>query len=377
MLRLSGLLASTLATPPASAGELGGRVTSGGRPTAGVAVAAVPWESPYDAARREARGATAPAALASTITRPDGSFTLTLAPEAPSLVLRVDSAGLVPVRLAGGFDGGPGASVGDVHVAEAALLSGRVVNARGASVAGATVAADESGSACPPMPPGLEDAAAYTDADGRFDVPGVALGTWKLVARHPDYAEASQLVELRQNVADAEIRMSNGGDLGGFVVSEGGAPVGGASVAMRAGGEGGGFRFGPGPSGSSTLSDDSGRFRFDRLSAGRYAVTASLRGRTSTALDVPLQAGESREDLRVALAAGATLRGRVSGLDASRLSSVNVTASGPESYFAGVRPGGDGTFTLGGVPDGVIDLRAMAGDFENGVRTATAQVQIA
>ena len=71
---LSGLLASTLATPPASAGELRGRVTSGGRPTAGVAVAAVPWEC----------------------------------------------------------SAGPGASVGDIHFAEAALLSGRVVDARGA-----------------------------------------------------------------------------------------------------------------------------------------------------------------------------------------------------------------------------------------------------
>ena len=315
---------------------------------------------------------------------PDGSFTLDDVP-AGSWTVTMEATGYETARIANVVvrDSDTTADL-EIRAAKGRVIRGRVVDARsGRPVVGATVAADEAGAARPPMPPGLEDAAAYTDADGRFDLPGLALGTWKLVARHPDYAEASQLVELRQNLADAEIRMSSGGDLGGWVVSEAGAPVGGASVAVRAGGDGGGggFRMGPGPgpglSGSSTLSDDGGHFRFDRLTAGRYSVTASLRGRTSTPLDVPLQAGESREDLKVALAAGATLHGRVSGLEATRYSSVNVTASGPESYFAGVRPGGDGTFTLGGVPDGVIELHAMAGDFESGVRTAAAQVQIA
>lgn len=311
---------------------------------------------------------------------PDGTFTLENVPAGTWTVTveaqRYESARVSDVTVR---DRDTTSDV-EIRATKGRSIRGRVVDARtGRPVVGATVAADEGGAARPPMAPGFEDNAAFTDADGRFDLPGLALGTWKLVVRHPDYAEASQLVELRQNVADAEIRLSNGGDLGGWVVSEAGAPVGGASVSVQGGAEGGGsgFRFGPGLGGSSTLSDDGGRFRFDRLSAGRYSVTASLRGHTSSPLDVPLQAGESREDLRVALEAGATLRGRVSGLDGSLYSSVNVMASGPHGYFAGVRPAGDGTFTLGGVPDGVIDLRAMAGDFQSGSRTATAHVEIA
>jgi hypothetical protein len=248
-------------------------------------------------------------------------------------------------------------------------------------VVGATVTADQAEGGRLPLPPGFEDGASWSDADGRFEIVGLGIGTVKVVARHGDYAEASKLVELREAQAEVEMRLSSGGAVAGVVVNEGGAPVGGAEVALQASGGGGaGFRIGPGGPGfgnNSTLSDDGGRFRFDRLSAGRYSVSASLRGRSSTEVEVPLQAGESRQDVRVALAAGATLRGRVSGLDASLLSSTNVMADGPSGFFTSVRPAADGGFTLGGVPPGSVTLRAMTGDFQSGMRSATTQVEIA
>jgi protocatechuate 3,4-dioxygenase beta subunit len=314
----------------------------------------------------------------------DGSFALEDVP-AGTWTVTVEAQGYEAARVAGVSvrEGDTAADV-EVRAIKGRALRGRVLDGlSGRPVVGATVAASPAEGGGPPIPFGLEDAASFTDADGRFEILGLGLGTFKLVARHAEYAEASRLVELRQALADVEIRLTSGGSLAGLVVSEGGAPVGGASVSLQtAGGGAGGFRFGPGGGGpgglggSSTLSDDGGRFRFDRLSAGRYSVSAALRGRSSTAIDVPLQAGESREDLRVSLAAGATIRGRVVGLEAALLGSVNVMADGPDGYFAGVRPAPDGTFTLGGVPPGAIDLRAMAGDFQAGMRTATAQVQI-
>jgi len=309
---------------------------------------------------------------------PDGSFTLEDVP-AGTWTVTVEAQGYEAARVAGVSvrEDDTTADV-EVRATKGRAVRGRVLDAvTGRPVVGATVAADGAQGGLP-LPPGFEDGASFTDADGRFEIVGLAVGTAKLVARHPEYAEASKLVEVAPVTPDVDIRLSSGGALGGIVVSEGGAPVGGAAVSVQAGGQGGmRFGMGPGLGGSSALSDDCGRFRVDRLSAGRYSVTASLRGRSSPPVDVPLQAGESREDLRIALEAGATLRGRVVGLDAAALSSANVTASGPQSYFAGVRPADDGSFTLGGVPAGSIDLRALAGDFTTSSRTASSQVEIA
>ncbi|HEY6549503.1 MAG TPA: carboxypeptidase regulatory-like domain-containing protein, partial [Vicinamibacteria bacterium] len=316
-----------------------------------------------------------------TFRSPDGSFTLEEVP-AGTFAVVVEAPGYESARVSGVVvrEGEATADV-EVRATRGRALRGRVLDGvTGRPVVGATVSAQGADRPGPPLPMGFEDGASFTDADGRFDLPGLGLGMVKLVARHPEYSESSRLVDVQNAQAEVEIRLSNGGALGGTVVSEAGAPVGGASVALQDGGGGGaGFRIGPGGGGGGpqTLSDEGGGFRFDRLASGRYTVTASLRGRSSAPLDIALQAGETRGDLRVSLEAGATLRGRVVGLDATQLSATNVSASGPQGYFAGVRPTTDGGFTLGGVPSGSIDLRAMAGDFSSGVRMASAQVEIA
>ena len=69
---LGAVLLAGLATPSA-AGELRGRVLLEGRAVPAT-VSAIPWESPRQAAHREARRGPAPAAVASVTTRPDGTF---------------------------------------------------------------------------------------------------------------------------------------------------------------------------------------------------------------------------------------------------------------------------------------------------------------
>jgi hypothetical protein len=102
-----------------------------------------------------------------------------------------------------------------------------------------------------------------------------------------------------------------------------------------------------------------------------------MRERSTPPLDVVLQASESRDDLQLQLQAGATIRGLVSGLAQGARGNVNVTASGPDSYFAAARTGADGAFEMGGVPGGAITLRAMTGDFMSGsVRSAMATVNV-
>jgi protocatechuate 3,4-dioxygenase beta subunit len=259
----------------------------------------------------------------------------------------------------------------DFRIDRGLVLSGRAVEAgTGQPIPGVSITAVRAAGG---GPGGFGQAAAVTDADGRFDVAGLALGTYRVQARHPDYADASQLVDVQQQNAAVEIQLSGGGTLAGLVVSPSGVPVPGASVAVRAGGGG---RFGGGGS-PSTLSDESGAFHVDRLAPGVYQVSASLGGASSAPQEVPLLAGQSRSDVRVVLGGGATLKGQISGLGVDLRGSVNVTASGPQEFFAGARPTADGAFTLSGLPEGSTHLRATAGNPATGTRTASADVEIA
>ncbi len=259
----------------------------------------------------------------------------------------------------------------EVRVSRGLVLSGRAVEAgTGQPIPGVSITASRAAGG---GPAGFGQAAALTDADGRFDVADLALGTYRVQAHHPDYADASQIVDVQQQNATIEIQLSGGGTLAGLVVSPSGAPVPGASVAVRAGGGG---RFGGGGT-PPTLSDESGAFHIDRLAPGVYRVSASLGGASSAPQEVPLLAGQLRSDVRVVLGGGATLRGQISGLGADLRGSVNVTANGPQEFFAGVRPTADGAFTLPGLPEGSTHLRATAGNPATGTRTASADVDIA
>jgi 5-hydroxyisourate hydrolase-like protein (transthyretin family) len=125
----------------------------------------------------------------------------------------------------------------------------------------------------------------------------------------------------------------------------------------------------------TALSDDGGRFRFDRLSPGRYTLGASLRDQSSAPAEAVVT-GDETQEVQLTLAEGALVRGTVTGLPDAQLQGVNVSAQGPD-YFASVRTGAGGGFELAGVPEGVITLRANAGDFMTGSRSASTSLTLA
>ena len=79
-----------------------------------------------------------------------------------------------------------------------------------------------------------------------------------------------------------------------------------------------------------------------------------------------LGASERREDILIALDAGATINGLVSGLSEAELSMVQIWASGQERYSASTRVGGDGRFELVGAPVGPLTVHASVGNMLTG-----------
>lgn len=304
----------------------------------------------------------------------DGGFVIEDVP-AGTWDVEVTAAGYQRGRAAGiTVEEGVVAEGAEVKLVKGPGLVGRVLDARASRpVLDATVRADLStGRPRMRMGPDAGDNETMTDADGRFEILGLAPGTYTLTASHPSYSEKSETVELKEGPAAIEIRLGLGGTISGTVLSAG-RPVVGAAVSLGAAGEG---MRGPFGEEQQSVSDDAGRFRFERLNPGRYSLTASLRGQSSSPLDVALPTADASQDVSLLLAEGATIRGRVSGLSEAARAGVSVSANGPESYFASTRTGVDGTFELAGAPRGTINLNGRTGDFMTGSRTATSHVTI-
>ncbi len=269
----------------------------------------------------------------------------------------------------------------EVRLSRGAVLVGRVLEARsGRPIVDASVKADPSGGErrMPTVVMADEKGPneATTDADGRYEIAGLAPGAWRVTASHPEWSEASASVEVKDAPATLDLRLGKGGAVAGTVLA-GGRPVAGAQVALSAAGDSG-FRPSAGFVGGgeqAALSDDGGRFRFERLAPGRYTLTASLREQASAPVEAAVT-GEAVQEVQLTLAEGALLRGTVRGLPDAQLVGVSVSARGRD-YFASTRSGAGGAFELSGVPEGAVTLTANAGDFLTSTRNASATVTIA
>ncbi|HXY41176.1 MAG TPA: carboxypeptidase regulatory-like domain-containing protein, partial [Vicinamibacteria bacterium] len=268
----------------------------------------------------------------------------------------------------------------ELRVARGALVVGRVLDSRGGgAVLGATVQARLSGAGAATTRLSLRGEGgqneAMSDADGRYEIGGLAPGTWTLTASHPDWSETSANVEVKDSPASLDLRLGRGAALAGVVLA-GSRPVPAAQVTLSAAGEAG-FGMGPGMLGGeeqSALTDDAGRFRFERLSAGRYSLVATLRAQSSAPVDAAVTA-EAEQQVQLTLGEGAHVKGVVSGLPEAQLSGVNVSAQARD-YFATTRTAAGGGFELSGVPEGALSLSANAGDLLSSSRTASATLTI-
>ncbi len=132
------LIAGLACAATVSAGEIRGRLVVGGRGAGGVTVSALLFEDGDAAARREARHEEA-RPLASTASRADGSFLLTVAAPAGTVVQLAFSGGGVAALRSESLVEAAGSDVGELRLPPAAPLAGRVIDERGLPVVGATV----------------------------------------------------------------------------------------------------------------------------------------------------------------------------------------------------------------------------------------------
>src|SRR5260221_4312179 len=124
---------------PAGAGEIRGRLLADKTPVAGASIEALALETALAAALREARRGDRPSPLATATTKPDGTFALVVAATSPAFQLKVSGGGAAPRVLDRLFEPAESDDLGDVTVGRAEVLAGRVVDARGGPVVGATV----------------------------------------------------------------------------------------------------------------------------------------------------------------------------------------------------------------------------------------------
>jgi protocatechuate 3,4-dioxygenase beta subunit len=306
----------------------------------------------------------------------DGTFALEDVPAGTWSVV-VTAPGYQPARAGGvTVEEGSTRSGVEVRAAKGATVKGHVADAQtGASVADASVSLLQSG-ASTGLGAMLGDTSvdeAWTDADGRFEIGGVAPGKQSLRVTHPDYTETTTTVQVAADGASAGIRLATGNGIVGSVVTDAGQAIAGADVTLSEAGGGLGPLAGLRLTGRTSLTDPAGQFRFDHLGPGRYTATAFLDLRASAPVTVVLHAGQAQEGLVLRLQAGITVQGTVSGLsDAIKWAS--VTANGENSYFQSADVGAGGTFELDNVPPGVVTLRGSATDTSGSTRTVTKQV---
>ncbi len=115
----------------ARGGDFRGRILADNKPLAGVTVAAVTLEAPFDEARREALRQDEPKPILSVVTKPDGTFSLLLPASAGVVRIRASGGGVAPAFLGRVLDASESDDLGDFSLSKAAALAGRVVDGHG------------------------------------------------------------------------------------------------------------------------------------------------------------------------------------------------------------------------------------------------------
>ena len=261
-----------------------------------------------------------------------GEFIVENAP-AGALEVRVVAKGYQAARVGGiAVEEGETRAGVEVKLVRGATLHGRVVEAR-------------SGRPLPEVDVSTHSApaGATTDTDGAFSIEGVTPGKARVTARGPEYATASEFVEVAETGGTVELKLTPGASVSAAVVSPSGEPQAGAEATLTQAGQNYG--------GTKAVAGPDGRVKYSHLSPGRYALTAGSGGRRSKPVDVALETDQARDDVRVVMGGGATVLVTVTGLSPEDRRQLEVGVAWASTYVT-AKELSDGGFEARDVPSG-------------------------
>lgn len=189
-----------------------------------------------------------------------------------------------------------------------------------------------------------------TDAEGVFTFDSLAPGEYVVQVMKKGFAGARKGAEATiGKEAQLDIALSRGRELRGRVTDGEGRPVANARVVVRSG-----------PSftasgGARSLTDSEGMFTLEGMLDGLHTIAAEKNGYLPATAQSVDPAKEPM--LTLTLHRGGTLTGRVTGVKDAELAAVGINVSGANTRIQG-RPDASGNFTITGVPDGRVDVRA-------------------
>lgn len=207
---------------------------------------------------------------------------------------------------------------------------------------------------------------AVTDAEGRFELPGLDAGTYRLLASHRDFAPAEE-GGVRAGTEGLRLRLGVGAALRGRVTDrETGDPVPGFSVVVSRREGALALR----PYRTVTVFDADGRYEVLGVASGDYSVVATAHGYAPSAgedvrVPTPLPAEAVTADF--ALGRGGRLTGRVvdseshGPLENARVSVESATGGGAAvPLVATATTDSSGAFELAGLTTGLRSVFVAA-----------------
>jgi hypothetical protein len=187
-----------------------------------------------------------------------------------------------------------------------AVVSGWITTAGGEPVAGAHVR--------------IGAVQSESDAEGRYRLAGVAPGLKGLGVSHPAYKGRNQQVDVQAGENRVDLTLEKGTTVAGRVVDEAGAPRPGAELTLR-------NRSERGPRGYRASSGADGRFEVLAVPDGSFDLEAEAGGFAPAVHPSVIEvAGRDVDGVEVVLRRGATLSGRIRGLETGQMAEVEVTA---------------------------------------------------
>ncbi|MEE8524299.1 MAG: carboxypeptidase regulatory-like domain-containing protein, partial [Thermoanaerobaculia bacterium] len=164
---------------------------------------------------------------------------------------------------------------------------------------------------------------ARTDADGRFHVDDAPSGPVFVSVSNGSRELLKQPLELKPGANTVDLVLEDGFAVSGTVFAPDGSPIGSAGLSIHKVQQPGVAMMSFGP--SQTLSSADGTFTLTDVTAGRYRITASLRGYAQASTEA-FEVTADVAGLVLELRRGVTLKGSVLGLELDELASLTLAA---------------------------------------------------